>query len=192
VLFHADASTEGEAELQPLLDVGAPFFAAVGPQPYSVVPQSFDAGLPARQRYDSRAHYLAGLTDVAIDTIIAHAPGLAGAFTVAYLEPVGGAAARVDPEATAFAHRDAAYSFHILAGWPDAGQDEEVMAWAGAFHNAMASHSMGGVYVNLLGSGEEDRVRAAYGDNYERLVALKQKWDPDNLFRMNHNIQPAA
>jgi FAD/FMN-containing dehydrogenase len=51
---------------------------------------------------------------------------------------------------------------------------------------------MGGVYVNLLGSGEEDRVRATYGDNYERLVALKQKWDPDNLFRMNHNIQPAA
>ncbi len=66
------------------------------------------------------------------------------------------------------------------------------MTWAGAFHDAMAPHATGGVYVNLLGEDEEDRVPAAYGENYRRLVELKNEWDPGNVFRMNHNIQPSG
>lgn len=189
VVFHIDPAAK--EELLPLLEFGDPFLSAVGPQPYTSVQQSFDAGLPAGQRYESRAHYLAGVTDEVIDTITTHASGLVGPFTVAYLEPLGGAVGRVDPTATAFAHRDASYSFHILAGWTDAGQDDEVLAWAKAFHEEMALHSTGGVYINLLGSGEQDRVRAAYGANYDRLVELKNKWDPENLFLSNHNIPPS-
>jgi FAD/FMN-containing dehydrogenase len=190
VVFHTDPGAPGEAALRPLLDLGDPFMAAVGPQSYASVMESFDAGLPAGQRYDSRAHYLAGLTDEAIDTIVARISGMVGDFTVTYLEPLGGAAGRVDASATAFPHRDAAYSFHILSGWVGEAQDDEVASWVSAFHEAMALHATGGVYVNLLGAGEEDRVRAAYGINYDRLAELKRTWDPENFFRSNPNIEP--
>jgi FAD/FMN-containing dehydrogenase len=189
VLFHLNP--DAQEELQPLMELGDPFLSLVGPQPYTAVQQSFDAGLPSGQRYESRAHYLAGLSDGAIEAITSHAPGLVGPFSVAYLEPLGGAAGRVDPAATAFAHRDAAYSFHILGGWMDAAQDDEVQSWVKEFYGAMAPYSTGGVYVNLLGSGEHERVQAAYGDNYRRLAALKKKWDPENLLQVNHNIPPA-
>ena len=190
VVFHLDP--DGEVDLRPLTEAGEPFFSFVGPQPYTEVQQSFDAGLPAGQRYASRAHYLDNLSDAAIETITTHAPDLVGPFSVAYLEPLGGAAGRVEPTATAFPHRDADHGFHILAGWSEPEQDEEVQAWADRFHKAMAFHATGGVYVNLLGQGEAQRVTDAYGDNYQRLAELKAKWDPHNLFKVNHNIQPAT
>jgi hypothetical protein len=132
------------------------------------------------------------MTDEVIDTITTHIADMAGTLSSAYLEPLGGACGRVDPSATAFPHRDAAYSFHIMPGWADPSEDDEVMSWVTTFHDAMARHATGGVYVNLLGPGEEDRVRAAYGVNYDRLVELKTKWDPENLFRANYNIKPSG
>ena len=77
-----------------------------------------------------------------------------------------------------------------MAGWIDPEKDAEISAWTLELHEALVPFSTGGVYVNVLGTGEEDRVRAAYGDNYPRLVELKRKWDPENLFRGNHNIEP--
>lgn len=190
VVFHIDK--DGEEALRPLLDFGDPILSFVAPQPYTAVQQSFDAGLPAGQRYDSRAHYLAEFSDQAIETFTAQVGDLPGEFTLAYFGAEGGAIGRVDPAATAFPHRGAPYSFHIIAGWTDADRDEEVVAWASEFHQAMAPHATGGVYVNLLGIDEQERVRAAYGDNYDRLVEVKKRWDPENLFRMNHNIEPTA
>ena len=190
VVFHTDAGPDGEAALRPLIELGDPVISAVAPQSYSSVMEAFDAGLPAGQRYGSRAHYLTGITDDVIETIMTHAAGMAGPFTVAYLDPGGGAPSRVDPSATAFPHRDATYGFHIISGWMDSDQDDEVSAWADSFHEAMSHHATGGVYVNLLGPDETDRVRAAYGDNYERLAELKKKWDPDNLFRRTYNVEP--
>ena len=192
VVFHTDAGSDGKTALRPLVDLGKPVFAAVGPQSYSSVMEAFDAGLPAGQRYGSRAQYLTGITDGVIDTIMTHAADMVGPFTVAYLDPAGGALGRVDPCATAFPHRDATYGFHIISGWMESVQDEEVSAWADAFHHAMSLHATGGVYVNLLGPDEEDRVRAAYGDNYQRLVELKTLWDPDNLFRSTYNVEPSG
>lgn len=192
VVFHTDAGPQGEAVLRPLLELGDPIMTAVGPQSYSSVMEAFDAGLPAGQRYGSRAHYLSGLTDGVIDTIMTHMPGMTGELSAAYLEPLGGAAARVDPSATAFPHRGAAYSFHLMPGWTEPGRDAEVMAWAGACHDAMARHATGGVYVNLLGPDEEDRISAAYGANHQRLAEVKKKWDPENLFRSTYSIDPAG
>jgi hypothetical protein len=74
----------------------------------------------------------------------------------------------------------------------DAGEDGDAVAWVERFHTAMTSHATGGVYVNLLGPGEENRIRAAYGPNYDRLLDLKRTWDPDNLFRRNPNIIPGG
>jgi FAD/FMN-containing dehydrogenase len=192
VVFHADTGSEAEAALRPLIEAGDPFLSAVGTQPYVSVLKTFDAGVPQGQRYESRAHHLPTLTDQAIDSMIEHLGQMVGSFTSAYLGCQDGAAVRVDPTATAFPHRDASYAFHIMAGWADADQDEEVTRWVRQTHDAMAPFSSADVYVNVLGSGEEDRIRAAYGQNYDRLVELKRKWDPDNLFRENHNIRPAT
>ena len=188
VLCHQDP--EAVDVVQPLRELGETILDAVAPAPYVQVQQGFDANLPAGQRYYSRAHDIPGLTDATIDTVVKHVPEMRGAFTAAYFDPGGGAIARVDSSATAYAGRDVPYGFHILAGWPDATEDESVMGWTADFHAAMAPHATGGVYVNLLADDEHDRVPAAYGGNYARLVELKRNWDPGNVFRSNHNIPP--
>jgi FAD/FMN-containing dehydrogenase len=190
VLFHRDPSAVDF--VQPLRTLGETVLDFVGPLPYITVQSSFDAGLPRGQRYYSKAHYLDKLSEAAIDTIVEHVPGMQGSFSLVYLEPLDGAIARVGPLATAFHGRHARYSFHILAGWTEAAQDESTMAWARNFHQAMTPHATGGVYVNLLAEDEQDRIPAAYGDNFRRLRQLKSGWDPENLFRGNHNIRPAS
>jgi FAD/FMN-containing dehydrogenase len=77
-----------------------------------------------------------------------------------------------------------------MAGWLDPAQDEAVTSWARGFHDRMEPFATGGVYVNVLGTGESHRVKAAYGGNYDRLVEIKRKWDPENLLRLNHNVAP--
>ena len=103
-----------------------------------------------------------------------------------------GAASRVDPAATAFTHRDEHYDFLILSQWADPSDSEENILWTRRFFEAMQPFFEKGVYVNNLGEEGEDRVKEAYGENYERLVALKDKYDPTNLFRLNQNIRPTA
>lgn len=109
---------------------------------------------------------------------------------MAYFEPMGGAINRVDSTATAFPHRDAAYSVHVLTGWTDPVRDKELIEWTNDFHDAMGQYSSGDVYVNLLDRDEAERVTAAYGTNYDRLAELKREWDPENLFSTNQNIEP--
>ena len=190
VLYHLDP---GAADfVKPLRELGETILDMVEPVAYTTLQQTFDEALPLGQRYYSKGHYLDELSDASIDAIAAHATDMKGEFTAAYLEPLGGAIGRVATSATAFGGRSAGYSFHILAGWMDPAQDNAVMAATRDFHDAMAPHATGGVYVNLLAEDEDHRVPAAYGDNYARLVELKTEWDPDNLFRMNYNIEPSA
>ena len=99
-------------------------------------------------------------------------------------------ASRVDPGATAFPHRDEHYDLVILSDWTDSTDTAKNIEWTRAFYDAMQPFSERGVYVNNLGEEGEDRVRAAYGLNYDRLTALKNKYDPTNLFRLNQNIKP--
>ncbi|MDX1658854.1 MAG: FAD-binding oxidoreductase [Nitriliruptorales bacterium] len=188
VVFHEDP--EAVEVVAPLRDLGDPILDAVAPAPYTAVQQAFDANLPADQRYYSKAHDLSALSDGAIDTFTDWVPRMQGPFTIAYLEPRGGQAGRIDNGATAAGGRDAAYSFHVLAGWAEEDNDAEVMGWARDFHAAMAPYSTGGVYVNLIADDEPDRVPSAFSD-VDRLRQLKAEWDPDNVFRSNHNIAPA-
>ncbi len=188
VVFHTDVG--GEESLRPLLDFGDPILAFVARQAYTEVQQAFDASLPAGHRYESRAHYFTALSDEALEAFTANVNELPGPFTVAYFGAEGGAIGHVSGSATAFPHRDAAYSLHVLAGWTDPDRDTQVTAWARQLHEAMSPYATGGVYVNLLGTGEQERVEAAYGANHHRLRELKRQWDPANLFRMNHNIKP--
>jgi len=188
VLYHEDP--EASAYVQPLRELGEKVIDFVGPTPYVDAQKSFDANLPKGHRYYSKAHDLAGLTDGAIDTMVEFVPRMVGGLSAAYFDPGGGAIGDVDPSATPYAGRSTPFGFHILAGWFEASDDETVMSWASDFHTAMAAHATGGVYVNLIADDEPDRVTAAYGDNYSRLVELKQRWDPTNVFSNNYNISP--
>lgn len=189
VLYHEDP--DAIEFVQPLRELGEPILEVVGASRYVDAQTGFDANLPKGQRYISKAHDLAGLSDGAIDTMVEYVPQMVGPLSAAYFDPLGGAVGRVDPSATPFAGRGTTFGFHIIAGWMDAAEDESVMTWASEFHTAMADHATGGVYVNLIADDETDRTPAAYGDNYARLVELKQQWDPENLFRSNYNIPPA-
>lgn len=104
---------------------------------------------------------------------------------------LGGAISRADHDATAFPHRDKAFSFTIAMRWSDPSRDDELIAWAREFHEALEPYASDGVYVNLLDQDDAERVTNAYGDWYERLRDLKREWDPDNLFRTNQNVKPA-
>lgn len=192
VVTHSGDPAKAETDLAPLRAFGSPFLDGVATQSFVELQQSFDAGMPAGNRWYSKAHYLSDLPDRAIETILTHSAELPGPFTMVYLEAEGGAVGRVDPSATAFPHRNAAFALHIFPGWTDAADDSAIMDWARTFHQEMAPHSTGGVYVNLLGGDEPDGSQAAYGANYSRLAAIKHKYDPTNLFRNNQNIEPSG
>jgi hypothetical protein len=189
VIYHEDP--DALDLVAPLREMGEPILDLVGPAPYVDAQRAFDANLPKGQRYISKAHDLAGLSDGAIDVMVEYVPRMVGALTAAYFDPLGGAIRSVATNATAYAGRDTSYGFHIIAGWFDAVEDAAVIGWANEFQRAMSDHATGGVYVNLIADDERERVRNAYGTNYQRLVELKQKWDPNNLFQSNHNIPPA-
>ena len=148
--------------------------------------------MPKGLRWYSKALDFDGLGDKLINQITEHGKNLKGTHSMAYLAPGGGVIENIDTSATAYPHRDTAYTLHIVAGWAESDNDNEIMEWVRNFHSAAETHAKPGVYINLLGHDEKERVPHAYGANYERLQKIKQKWDPGNLFSSNHNIQPAG
>jgi FAD/FMN-containing dehydrogenase len=140
-----------------------------------------------------RGEYLSGLPDDAIDTFLEHAPGLveaAAPFSQAVMFRIGQNVAAVAEDATAFSHRDAAYLFHPISAWHEAADDERLIALNRAYAAAMRQHGTGGAYLNF--TPESERIRDGYGtEKYARLVALKDEYDPGNVFRLNQNIAPS-
>lgn len=181
---------EGRPLLEPLAAFGEPFLAIVDPMPYTELQQSFDDGFPEGERYYWKAHFFDRIPDEAIDMIVEYVDPLPSPLSAAFFEPLGGAINEVDATETAYPHRDVAFSFGIAAGWSDPDRDDEFVAWAREFSEDVSPFASEGVYSNYLDYDEDDRVDAAYRENYERLVELKAEWDPDNLFRMNQNINP--
>jgi FAD/FMN-containing dehydrogenase len=161
--------------------------------PYPQLQSILDEGFPAGLQVYWRSSFLAGIPDEALDTLVDHFSRVASPLSALMLEPLGGAVARVGADETAFNHRDAAYNLAIIARWQDAKDRDANIAWVRSVHEAMEPFTTGGVYVNYLGEEGQDRVRAAYGpEKYSRLVALKDEYDPGNLFRCNQNIRPSA
>jgi FAD/FMN-containing dehydrogenase len=181
----------GREVLAPLESFGDPIFRFVAPMPYTALQQSFDAGAPSGQRYYWKAHFLEALSDEAIETFVAHTRELPGPFTLVGFEPMGGAVGRVDPQETAFPHRDAPYAVGIWSGWADPANDEAAIAWTRKLHAAMEPFSNGGVYSNYLDVDDDDLVENAFASNFDRLRTVKAKYDPDNFFRSNPNVTPA-
>jgi FAD/FMN-containing dehydrogenase len=191
VAFYAGGVEEGEKVLDPIRSFGEPIADAVGPVPYAAFQQSFDPLLMDGARNYWKSHNFNTLSDDAIDTAIEYAATLPSPLSEIFFGQVGGAMARVPTDETAYPHRDAAYAMNVHTRWEDPAMDDKCITWSREFFDAMAPYATGGVYVNFI-SEREGEENIAYGENYERLVELKTKYDPTNLFRMNQNLEPVA
>jgi FAD/FMN-containing dehydrogenase len=139
-----------------------------------------------------KSHDFHELSDGLIDTFIEYAKKLPDPQSEIAFVQLGGAVSRVSADATAYTHRDAEFCVSIHGRWADPAKDVAGVGWARALFDAATPFSTGGVYVNFLTQEEGERVGAAYGSNYDRLVTVKNKYDPSNLFRINQNIRPSA
>ncbi len=188
---YAGDPEEGERLLAPLREWGDPVADVIQLNPYAGFQQAFDPLLEPGARNYWKSHNFTELSDGLIDTLIGYVENLPSPESEIFLAQMGGATNRVPADATAYPHRDAEYIMNVHTRWTDAGQDAECVAWARDFFGATEPFATGGVYVNFV-SEDEGRTEAAYGDNYARLAELKQKYDPDNLFRTNQNVAPAG
>jgi FAD/FMN-containing dehydrogenase len=136
-----------------------------------------------------KSHNFLELSDGLLDAALDYTARLPSDQTEIFFGRLGGAVNDVAPDATAYPHRDAEYVMNVHARWDDPADDEACITWARSYFEATAEYATGGVYVNFVPDGEAP-LDAAYGPNYERLVALKRKYDPANLFRFNQNIAP--
>lgn len=159
-------------------------------QPYIAWQQTFDPLLTRGARNYWKSHNFSQLGDGAIDTIIEYAARLPSPQCEIFIGTIGGQTARVAPTAMAYSSRDANYVMNVHCRWESAADDERCIAWAREFFARSQPFASGGVYINFLTQDEADRIAFAYGANYSRLVELKKKYDPTNLFRMNQNIKP--
>jgi FAD/FMN-containing dehydrogenase len=182
---------QGERLLRPLRRFARPVVDGIQPIPYSMLQSARDEGYPAGRLHYWKSGWLRELTDAAIETVMRFLPQMPSPASGVGLQQMHGAASRVAPSATAFAHRAEQYDFLIGSQWSDPADTEANLEWTGALFDAMRPHLEESVYVNNLGEEGQGRIRAAYGDNYPRLAALKSSYDPDNLFRVNQNIRPA-
>jgi FAD/FMN-containing dehydrogenase len=181
---------EGERALQPFHDVAPVVAEHVGPMPYPALNSAFDALVPPGLQHYWKANFNATLTDEAIEAHLVHGPKLPAVNSTVHLYPINGACHRVAPDATAFAYRDATFATVIAGMWPDASQNEANIGWVRDYYEATAPHSERGGYVNFMADDDQGRVQDNYGGNYGRLVDVKRKYDPGNLFHLNQNIAP--
>ena len=182
----------GMRAIEPLRSFAQRHGEHIGPQPYTAWQKAFDPLLTPGMRNYWKSHNFSELSDGAIDSMVEYAAKLPSSQCEIFVGLVSGHANRVSKEATAYAHRDAKFVLNVHSRWEKPEDDKKCISWAREFFDATAPYAAGGVYVNFLTQDEADRIRAAYGPNYDRLVQLKSKYDPTNLFRMNQNIKPAS
>jgi FAD/FMN-containing dehydrogenase len=190
-MYVGDAQA-GAAAIQPIKDLG-PAVDLIEPMPYTAFQAMLDAAAPPGMRQYWRGEYLASLGEGAIETFLDRAPGLAAAgFPLSQMLffRIGQGIAATPEHESAFSHRDANYMFHPLTVWSDPAKDDEMVSRSRAFAAAMRAFGTGAAYLNF--TPEQERVRGAFSEpKHARLVALKDKYDPENIFRLNHNIEPS-
>jgi FAD/FMN-containing dehydrogenase len=182
----------GERVIEPLRRFGHPVGEHLGPMPYAAFQQAFDPLLTPGARNYWKSHDFRAITDGATAVIRQFVSQLPSPHCEIFLAHLGGAGARVAPDAMAFSRRDAEFIINVHTRWEQPADDARCVGWARDFFSTMAPHAMGSVYVNFMPDDEGDRVPAAFGPNYARLATIKAKYDPKNFFRLNQNIQPAG
>jgi FAD/FMN-containing dehydrogenase len=183
---------DGAAVSAPLREFGSPVGAHTGPMPFTAWQQILDPLLTPGARNYWKSHDFTELSDGLIDVLVSAARTIPDPQTEIAFAELGGAVGRVPDGATAYGHRNAEYVINVHGRWADPAKDQACIAWARGLFDAAAPYATGAVYVNFLTQDEGDRVPAAYGANYDRLVEVKQRYDPENLFRVNQNIAPGS
>jgi FAD/FMN-containing dehydrogenase len=181
---------QGESVLKPFHDIAPVVAEHVGVMPYPALNAAFDALLPPGLQQYWKANFLKELSDGHIEAQIEHGPKVPTVNSTGHIYPINGACHRVSPDATAFAYRDANFATVIAGAWPDPADNEANIKWVREYSDATARHAEEGGYVNFMAGDDQGRIKANYKGNYERLVDVKRKYDPDNLFHLNQNIQP--
>jgi Berberine and berberine like len=188
------ALADGEKVLEPLRRFGAPVadsFAAISYVDFQAL---LEPGFPPGLQNYWKSNFLRDLSDEVVEILVEAFRSVPSATTAIALEQLGGAVSRVPEDATAFNHRNHLFNALIVSSWSDRTDNERHIRWTQQLWQALQPHASAGVYVNYLGQEADegaDRVRAAYGSSkYERLTAMKQEYDPQNMFRMNQNIKP--
>jgi FAD/FMN-containing dehydrogenase len=181
---------EGERALQPFHDVAPIVAQHVGPMPYPALNSAFDGLVPPGLQHYWKANFNTQLTDAAIEAHVEHGPKVPALNSTMHIYPINGACHRVAPDATAFAYRDASFATVIAGMWPDPAHNQANIQWVRDYYEATAPHSEQGGYINFMADDDQDRIKANYKGNYERLVKIKREYDPNNLFHLNQNIKP--
>jgi FAD/FMN-containing dehydrogenase len=184
---------KGEALVAPLRKFGSPLADTIGPTSYVELNKLFDAAVPygGVQRY-WKSSFLKELGDDLVEILIERSAKILSPMSMVLFFHMHGAATRVDRNETAFGLRDDQWDYDVISQWTDPAESPDHIQWTRNFWNAVEPFATGEVYVNHLDGEEGTRIRAAYGQNYDRLVALKNEYDPTNLFRLNQNIKPSV
>jgi FAD/FMN-containing dehydrogenase len=185
------SAEDGERVLKPLRDAAPVVAEHVDTMPYPVLNSAFD-GLypPGGLQHYWKANFVTELTDDAIEAHLEHGPKVPVVNSAVHIYPINGACHRVAADETAFAYREATFATVIAGMWPDPADNEANIAWVREYYDATAPLSEEGGYVNFMSEDDQDRVKANYRGNYDRLVEVKRTYDPHNLFHLNQNVRP--
>ena len=181
-----------EAVLEPVKSFGSPLLVGLQPMPFSLLQSTFDPLYPAGMKWYWRADFFNEISDAAIEVHRKYGELLPTGHSTMHLYPIDGATSRVPAAATAFAYRDGGWAGIIVGVDPDPANAERISAWTKDYWQELHPTSAGGAYVNFLMEEGQDRVKAAYRGNYDRLVQIKERYDPDNMFHFNQNIVPGS
>jgi hypothetical protein len=191
---HSGSLEDGGRAVLPLKEFGDPLADTIAPKPFVIHQTLFDVAMAPGRHYYWKSHYLPEFLEAAGNALMGHAAKISSPHSSILVFQLGGALARFGETDTPAGNRNAAYVLNVAASWEDPTQTDEEIAWARGCWSDMQQFSTGGVNVNFLTGEEGDkRVRAAYGDaNHKRLVEIKNKYDPQNVFRLNQNIPPSV
>jgi FAD/FMN-containing dehydrogenase len=188
---YAGATEEGEKVLAPLRKFGTPVADLVAPMPYLALQSMFDASAPAGVMNYWKSSYIDGLSDSAIEVLLACGENMASPMSVIHIHQLGGKITSAVDLSTSFNHRDAPFLVNLVGTWKDPAENEKHIAWARKSFDSLGKFAIGR-YVNFMGEEGNEGIRAAYGEEkLRRLVALKDKYDPENMFRFNQNVRPS-
>jgi len=182
---------DGQKVLAPLRKFGKPVADVIQPMPYTVLQSLLDEAAPSGLHDYWKSMYLSSLDDETIEIILSHGKTISSPLSAIHVHQLGGAMRRIGDDATAFGHRDASFALNIVSCWQDPSENATHMKWTKDFFAAMQKFAAG-VYVNFMGEEDAGRVKEVYEkEKYQKLVTLKDKYDPSNFFRMNQNIMPS-
>jgi hypothetical protein len=189
---HCGDLQQAESEVKPLREFGPPLLDLIGPMPYPVINTLLDPGFPVGALNYWKSAFFTELSDAAVRTMVDAFEASPSTMSGMVIEHFHGAVTRVDRTATAFPHRQPGYNLALIGEWLDPSETETNVRWVREAFAALEPYMAPQVYVNYLADDDAARMRDAYGPNYDRLVELKRRYDPENRFRLNQNIDPAG